>query len=88
MKTVASAPGMVPMVLPPGFDKITLLVAWGTGIVGVLLILAWVMSVGKTGIGALRRGELEGGTAMIVVLFCGIALGATSAIFAALGIAM
>lgn len=76
----------VPMVLPPGTGQLTTIIAWVTGLAGFGLILAWIASVGKTGIEALGHGQLTGGKAMIVCLICGVMLGATGVIFGALGI--
>ena len=77
---------LAPLVLPPGMSNITKIVAWVTGLAGVALIVAWIVAIGSSGLKALRHGSFEGGTAAVVCLVCGVALGATSAIFAALGI--
>lgn len=76
----------IPMILPPGMGQLTTIVAWVTGLSGLALLVGWILAVGSTGISALRRGHLEGGTAAAICLVCAVALGATSAIFAALGI--
>lgn len=77
----ALAANLVPMVLPPGMDKLTILGAWTTGLVGFLLFLAFLVSIGQTGFAALSRGHFEGGKASIIILICAITLGAASAIF-------
>lgn len=72
---------VVPMVLPPGMDKLSVLSAWFTGLVGLFLFWCFIASIGKTGVAALRRGEFEGGQASVIILICAIVLGSASAIF-------
>lgn len=78
---------MLPMVLPPGTEKLTMLVTWATGLVGLALFVAFLLMMGKTGLSALRHGHFEGGMGAVIVLVCAVFLGAASAIFGALGIA-
>lgn len=78
---------VVPMVLPPGTEKLATLVSWTTGLVGLALFIAFLLVMGKTGLSALRHGQFEGGMGAVVVLVCAVFLGAASAIFTALGIA-
>lgn len=78
---------VAPMVLPPGTDKLSLLVSWAAGLVGLALFVAFLLVMGKTGLSALRHGQFEGGMGAVVILVCAVMLGAASAIFAALGIA-
>ncbi len=72
---------VVPMVLPPGMDKLTIIGAWITGLVAFGLFIAFLVSIGQTGFAALRRGQFEGGQASVIILVCAIGLGASSAIF-------
>ena len=78
---------VVPMVLPPGTEKLTTLVGWTSGLVGLALFVAFLLIMGKTGLSALRHGQFEGGMGAVVVLVFAVFLGAASAIFTALGIA-
>lgn len=78
---------LVPMALPPGTEKLALLVTWTTGLVGLALFVAFLAMMGKTGLSALRHGQFEGGMGAVIVLVCSVFLGAASAIFGALGIA-
>lgn len=84
--TVHNATVFVPMVMPPGMDKLTLIGAWVTGLVGFGLFIAFCLAMGKTGFAALRHGQFEGGAGAAITLVCAVGLGAASAIFAALGI--
>lgn len=78
---------VIPMALPPGTQKLSLLVTWITGLVGLALFVAFCLMMGKTGLAALRHGNFEGGMGAAIVLVCAVFLGAASAIFGALGIA-
>lgn len=82
------APVVVPMVLPPGTEKITMLVSWISGLVGLALFVAFLLMMGKTGLSALRHGHFEGGMGAAVVLIAAVFLGAAVPIFGALGIAI
>lgn len=75
------------MALPPGTEKLQLLVSWTTGLVGLGLFIAFCLMMGKTGFAALSRGQFEGGMGAAVVLVAAVFLGAASAIFTALGVA-
>ncbi|MBU2698833.1 MULTISPECIES: hypothetical protein [Pimelobacter] len=77
----ALAANLVPMVLPPGMEKLSVLGAWTTGIVAFLLFIAFLVSIGMTGWGALSRGHFEGGKASVIILMCAIVLGSATAIF-------
>lgn len=81
-----SAAPVIPMVLPPGTSKLTVLTTWVTGLVGFGLFIAFCLMMGKTGFAALRHGHFEGGMGAAVVLVAAVFLGAASAIFGALGI--
>lgn len=72
---------IVPMVLPPGMEKLTTIVAWVTGLLSLGLFVAFLVSIGKTGFEALRRGEFTGGQSSVIILVCAVALGAATAIF-------
>ena len=72
--------------LPPGTQKLTLIVAWTTGLVGFALFCGFLFALGKTGLEALTHGQFTGGKGAIVCLVCAVSLGAASAIFAALGV--
>ena len=72
--------------LPPGTGQLSIILAWVTGICGLLLMGGFVASMGKTGMASLRHGSFEGGMGAVVCLVCAVFLGAASAIFAALGI--
>ncbi|GAB2864574.1 hypothetical protein [Nocardioides pacificus] len=78
---------VLPMALPPGTEKLALLVGWTTSLVGVALFIAFCVMMGKTGLSALRHGQFEGGMGAAVVLVAAVFLGAAGAIFGALGIA-
>lgn len=67
--------------LPPGMEMLTTITAWVTGLISFGLFVAFLVSIGKTGFDALRRGEFTGGMASVIILICAIALGAASAIF-------
>ncbi len=72
--------------LPPGMGGLTTIAAWVTGLSGFVLFLAFLGSMGKTGVKALAHGQFEGGTSQLVILFCAVGLGAAAAIFGALGL--
>lgn len=73
-------------VLPPGTSQLTTIIAWVTGLVGVALFVGFLIAMGKTGLGALRHGHWEGGSAAAICLVCAVFLGAATAIFGALGV--
>jgi len=72
--------------LPPGTGNLALILGWATGLVGLALLGGFTAAMGKTGLGALRHGQFEGGMGAVVCLVCGVLLTATGAIFGALGI--
>lgn len=72
---------ITPMVLPPGMDKLTTLVAWITGLTSLLLFVLFIVSIGKTGIEALRRGEFSGGSSSVIILVLAVVLSAATVIF-------
>ena len=76
--------GLVPLQLPPGMGKLTTITAWVTGLISFGLFVAFLVSIGKTGFDALRRGEFSGGMSSVIILICAIVLGAATAIFAAI----
>lgn len=78
--TTATA-ATLPMVLPPGMNQLTTISAWATGLISFGLFIAFLVSIGKTGFEALRRGEFTGGTSSVIILVCAIVLGAATAIF-------
>lgn len=79
-------PLIVPMELPPGTQKLSLITTWVTGLVGLGLFIAFCLLMGKTGFEALRHGRFEGGMGAAICLVCAVFLGAASAIFGALGV--
>lgn len=82
MNSIASLiVSVTPLALPPGMENLTTLTAWVTGLVAFALFVAFLISIGKTGLEALTRGQFTGGAASIIILICAIALGAASAIF-------
>lgn len=87
MSTLIATAYLVPLQLPPGTQKLSLLGTWVTGLVGFALFVAFCLMMGKTGLSALRHGHFEGGMGAAVVLVAAVFLGAASAIFGALGIA-
>jgi hypothetical protein len=80
--------GYLPLVgtRPPGIGQLTTIVGWVTFLVGVALIVAFIVSLGRGGFSALRHGQYEGGTGPLVALICGVFLSASGALFGALGI--
>ena len=87
---VSAVPAVAPAIgtAPPGMGQITTILGWVAFFVGVALIGAFMVSLGGTGMKALRHGQFEGGMGAVVCLVCGVALGATGAIFGALGISV
>ena len=81
MNQLLSSAAFVPMVLPPGMEKLSIITAWITGLISLGLFIAFLVSIGKTGFEALRRGEFTGGMSSIIILICAMALGAATAIF-------
>ncbi|GAB3868543.1 hypothetical protein GCM10028801_44640 [Nocardioides maradonensis] len=81
MNQISSTAYLIPMLLPPGMDKLNVISAWTTGLVSLGLFIAFQISIGKTGFEALRHGRFEGGTASVIILVCAIILGAAAAIF-------
>lgn len=73
--------------LPPGTHNLTLILGWATGLAGLALLAGFTISMGKTGLTALRHGSFEGGMGAVVCLVCGVMLTASGAIFGALGLA-
>jgi len=84
----AAVPAVVPAVgtAPPGTGQLATIVAWVTFLAGVCLIGAFVASMGKAGLSALRHGQFEGGAGAALTLVAGVFLTAAGAIFGALGI--
>lgn len=72
--------------LPPGMGQLTTLISWATGLAGVACLAGFVLAMGKTGLQALAHGQFQGGMGAVICLVCAVGLGASSAIFAALGI--
>jgi hypothetical protein len=77
---------VVPMSLPPGTGKLSMIVGWVTALVGLGLFIAFCLMMGKTGFEALRHGRFEGGMGAAIVLVAAVFLGAAGTIFGALGI--
>ena len=72
--------------LPPGTGQLAIVLTWVTGLAGLALWGGFCAAMGKTGLAALRHGHFEGGMGAVVCLVCAVLLGASSAIFGALGV--
>lgn len=71
---------------PPGTGQLATIVAWVTFLAGICLIAAFIASMGKAGLSALRHGQFEGGAGAAMTLVAGVFLAAAGPIFAVLGI--
>lgn len=70
--------------MPPGFDKAATIIGWVAGAVAAVLLVMWLIGIGRVARAAHRGEQSEATGHMGVILVCALALGATSAIFAAL----
>ncbi len=88
MKALAARAAAAPAVgtAPPGTGQLATIIAWVTFLAGIALIAAFVVSMGKAGLSALRHGQFEGGSGAAITLVAGVFLTASGAIFGALGI--
>lgn len=71
---------------PPGVGDLTTILGWVSFLVGMALMAAFCISMGKAGFSALRHGQFEGGAGAAITLVAGVFLAASGAIFGALGI--
>lgn len=81
---VAAAPAIGQA--PPGTSNLITILGWVSFLVGLALMGAFAVSMGKAGFSALRHGQFEGGSGAVICLVAGVFLAASGAIFGALGI--